>query len=230
VAQGDGWRDEKEIEARGAGDALVVSLAAPATPALAPTTTPTPTPPPSPPAAADSPQAPPADRTPALPASAQPDGFVWGASFAIVPCYLLGVTTAGASNERPAASIVAGPSLALGIALTERFELLLSALGGLGPDAKPSYLYMGGPGLSFKVVDRAWLGMSFLGGQLETRAHAARYGTDIVFGGMLEASVVLLAKHEGEWIASFQPSFLLTEMHADNTTLFFPLSFGYRSF
>src|SRR5205823_1225631 len=136
---------------------------------------------------------------------AQPDGFVWGVSFAIVPAYLIGVSTAGADNARPGSSITAGPWLDLGLALTDRFELALRGMVGLGPDAKPSYLYMGGPGISFKVARPIWLGAAFLGGQFETKAHGSRYGTDLVFGVMMEASVVVLEKPGGEWLASFMP-------------------------
>ncbi len=216
VVQGEGWRDEKEIETR--GEALAVTLAAPEPkpeppPPIVPTTTKV-------------------DQRMDMPPStiAAPDGFVWGASFAIVPAYLLGVSTSGATNARPATSIAAGPWIDVGLALTDSFELAMRGVVGIGPDAKPSYLYMGGPGVSFKVARRIWLGTAFLGGKFETRAHDQRYGTDLVFGAMAEASFVVLEKPSGEWIASFMPSFLLTEMHVDNTTVFFPLCFGYRAF
>lgn len=216
VAQGDDWRAEQEIEARGGGELLNVTLAAPA---------------PSPPASLA--------RTPVVraplsaPTEARPDDLTWGAAFAFVPAYMLGVTTKGATNDKAAATIVAGPLVELGYALTERFEVLARALGGLGPDGKPTYAWMGGPGLSFEAIRRRlWIGATFTGGQLETKAGnpKARYGTDIVFGALTEVNVVVLDKPSGQWMAGIQPAFLLTEMHNDNTTFFFPFTFGYRSY
>jgi hypothetical protein len=222
VAQGDGWREEKDVESAGSGDSVVVALAAPESPEPPPPPSPPPPPPPSA-------TAPPPDRIP-TPQVGEPDGLVWGASFAIVPAYLLGVTTAGASNASPGMSIIAGPWLDIGLALTERFEFMMRGMVGIGPDAKPSYAFMGGPGISFRVARPIWAGGAFIGGQFETRAHGVRYGTDQVFGALAEISVVVIEKPDGQWIASFMPSFLLTEQHVDNTTIFFPLSFGYRAF
>ena len=147
-----------------------------------------------------------------------------------MPAYLAGVSSAQATNARSALTIVAGPTLEIGYALTERFELVVRGFVGIGPDAKPSYAYMGGPALSYRVAPPLWLGAGFLAGQLETRAHGARYGTDQVFGATLEAGVVIVKKQSGEWLASLQPSVLLTEMRQDNTAFFFPFSFGYRGF
>lgn len=227
VAQGDGWSEQKEIETHGGGESLVVALAAPekAEPVVTP----------PPPAVAEPVTPPPPVDRPyhqdALPLPhEEPDGLVWGASFAVVPCYMLGVTDASANNSRPGASILAGPNLDLGLAITGDIELLARGFVGIGPDAKPSYGWTIGPGLSFHVAKPLWLGATFIAGQIETLAHKERYGTDKVFGATLEASVVVIDKPSGQWLASIQPSLLLTEMHADNTTFFFPLAFGYRGF
>jgi hypothetical protein len=148
----------------------------------------------------------------------------------MVPIYLLGVTTPNATNARPGASIVAGPLLEGGWALTDRFELLGRGFAGIGPDAKPSTGWWLGPGLSYRVGSAVWVGASFIGGDISTRAHSEPYGTSFVFGGMLEANVVLLQKRGGEWLAGIQPSVLLTQIKQDNTALFFPVTFGYRSY
>lgn len=223
VAQGDGWRAERDIEATGTGDLVNLVLdgeanRAPATPAPAPAPSSTAAPTPSPPE-----PAPP-------PAPTAPEDLVWGASFAIAPVYLLGVTTPNVDNAKNGVAIVAGPTLEIGYALTPRFELLGRGFVAIGPAGKPSYAYMGGPGLSYRVGDQVWLGAAFIGGQLETRANDARYGTNIVFGGMLEASFVFLKKAGGEWMAGLQPGFLLTERRQDNTAIFVPVTFGYRAF
>lgn len=51
-----------------------------------------------------------------------------------------------------------------------------------------------------------WLGATFIGGQLETGAHSVRYGTGQVFSTMLEATIVVLRKHGGEWLARVHAS------------------------
>ncbi len=232
IAQGDDWRAERDVEAKGAGDALTVALEKTVAP---PVTTPPPldiernTPPANPP--------PPGDKTTKPEPPAGPEGFVWGAEFAIVPCWLLPVTKAEATNARDVASIVAGPVLEIGWALNEDFLFLARAFAGIGPDAKPSYAFMGGPGLSYQLFDAVWLGASFIGGKLETAGESAqnrdesvRYGTNLVFGAMAEANVILIKKKDGEWLAGLQPAFLLTKRSNDNTTFFFPLSFGYRAY
>jgi hypothetical protein len=235
IAQGDGWRAERDVEAKGAGDALTVNLAKTETAPPAPTapldierTTP-------PPSGPEKPiEKPP---VPEPPKPAGPEGIVWGAEFAIVPCYLLAVTKENSTNAKDVASIVAGPVLEIGYALTEDFLFVGRGFVGVGPDAKPSYAFMGGPGLSYRLAKTVWLGASFIGGQLETKGENAlnpnesvRYGTDLVFGALAEVNAILIKKKDGEWVAGFQPAFLLTKRSLDNTTFFFPLSFGYRAY
>lgn len=220
VVQGDGWRAEEDVTAAGGGDAVTVTLAeAPQREdGSAPPAAPAPAPEPAPPEGSE--------------------GLAWGAAFAIVPAYLLGVDTrdkspaeaAATTNARDAATIVAGPLVEIGWALSPDFVFLARGAAGIGPDAKPSYAFMGGPGLSARVASRLWVGATFLGGQLETRAFDARYGTDLVFGTMLEVNAVILKKTHGEWIAGLQPALLLTRRDQDNTTFFFPLTFGYRAY
>ena len=232
VADGGNWRSERDVEVPGTGDVLSVVLenenenendgksksVSPAPPGI--------------PISRVEPAAE-TDRPPVQPARAvdgAPDGLMWGAAFAIAPAYLLGVTTPNVSNSDSGYSIVAGPLLEIGYALTDRFEFLGRGFAGMGPDGKPSYAYTLGPGLSYRVADRLWVGAVFIAGQLETRAHGARYGTDQVFGATLEASIVLVKKPAGEWIAGAQPSVLLTALRNDNTTIFVPLTFGYRAY
>jgi hypothetical protein len=231
VAQGEGWRGEEDVSVEGKGDSLAITLAQAATPEPAPKIDP------SPPPAAQ----PPADRPPETPPLApkqEIDGLVWGAGFAIVPAFLFGVDTsektpeetAATKNARDAASIFAGPLVEIGLALSPDFVFLARGLVGIGPDGKPSYAYMGGPGISFRATSRLWLGATFLGGRFETRAFDADYGTDLVFGTMVEATYAVLRKTDGEWIAGLQPAFLLTRRDRDNTTIFFPMTFGYRAY
>lgn len=230
VAQGEGWRGERDIEARGGGDVLAIAIereeATEAAPPISPATQPQPTTPPL----DQGPVTPPTPIAPTPGSPNEPEGITWGAEFVIAPAYLLGVTNAAADNARNAFSIAAGPLFEVGYALTDRFELLARGFVGIGPDAKPAYAYMGGPGLSFRATSFLWLGATFIGGRFDTRAHDARYDTDIVFGAMAEANVILLKKPAGEWLAGFQPAMLLTAMQRDNTAIFFPLTFGFRGF
>jgi hypothetical protein len=229
VAALDEWREERTVEVRGAGDALTVAFEATrATASAAPASSAEAAPRETEPRAPDRDLA--TKPQPALTAENGADGVTWGASFAMVPIYLLGVTDPAANNARPAPSILAGAFLELGWALTDDFEFLARGFVGIGPDGHPSYGYLGGPGLSYRVAPRLWIGATFIGGQIETKAHDVRYGTDIVFGTTLEASVVVLKKSHGEWLAGLQPSVLVTEIRQDNTAIFVPLTFGYRSY
>jgi hypothetical protein len=232
VAQGEGWRGEQDVHVEGKGDSLAITVAQPAPPDAPPKVEP---PPSQPPPASDHPAEP---APPIPPKQNEMDGFVWGAGFAIVPSYLFGVdtrektpeATAATKNQRDAASIFAGPLVEIGIALSPDFAFLLRGMVGVGPDGKPSYAYMGGPGVSFRATSRFWFGATFLGGRFETRAFDANYGTDLVFGAMVEATYAVLRKKDGEWIAGLQPAFLLTRRDNDNTTIFFPMTFGYRAY
>jgi hypothetical protein len=228
VAQGDGWRAETDVSAAGSGDTLAVSLARPPE-ALA-------SPPaplallPSVPARGDT--APPPGPAAKVETSAavHPDGLMYGASFAMAPYYLLGATAPGAPNGDSAKSVVAGPFIEVGAALNERVAFLARGFVALGPDAKPTYAYMGGPGLSVRALPSIWVGATFLGGKLETVSHDVRYGTDLVFGVLVELGIVLIDKPTGQWLVSVQPATLLTDRSTDNAAFLFPFSFGYRAF
>jgi hypothetical protein len=229
VVQGDGWRAEHDIEAKGAGDALTIMLtpsaaAGPVAEAAASRA----------PLAPESGVARGAPSVPGVTASpvgaTKPDGFVWGASFALAPYHLQGAPLAGRPNGSGATLVVAGAILEAGHAVTDRFEFLARGFLALGPEGRPSYAAMGGPAISFRVGSYLWLGATFIGGQLATRAHEAAYGTGLVFGTMAEAALVFFATPAGQWTVGTQPGFLLTNKPEDNTTYFVPLSFGYRAY
>jgi hypothetical protein len=121
--------------------------------------------------------------------------------------------------------------LEVGAAIDPRVEFLMRGMAALGPDGKPTVLLMGGPGLSLRALPSLWVGATFVGGRLETKAHGGvPYTTDVVFGAMLEAGLVVVDKPHGQWIASFQPSTLITEVETDNAALIFAFAFGYRAF
>jgi hypothetical protein len=125
---------------------------------------------------------------------------------------------------------MAGAILEVGHAITDRFEFLARGFLAFGPEGEPTVAAMGGPAVSFHIGSHLWLGATFVGGQLKGRASGERYSTGLVFGAMAEAAVVLRSTPFGQWTVGMHPGLLLTEAPTDNTALFLPLSFGYRSF
>lgn len=223
VAQAPGGaRVEVDVVAKGAGDVQVVTLE----PREA-----SPPAPPAPPVAPERAPASPPSRPP--PSSVEPSpeadsGFRWGAAFAFAPYYLLGTNNdPPTDNARDARSVVAGPMGEVGLGITRDLSLLFRGFVAVGPDAKPTWAFMGGPGLSLRVGAFTF-GAAFIGGQLESRAHGARYGTDLVFGAMGQLEYTLAKKRHGAWLVGLQPAFLSTELRNDNTALILPFSFGYR--
>lgn len=228
VAQGEGWRAEEDVEARGLGDVLSVVVKSPsteATAALPPAVV-------ERPPTVDAPPEQPRQEPRPRPSSSAPEGLVYGAAFALAPYILLGASdgTPRRENADTAKQVLAGAIVEVGYALTDRFELLGRGFFALGPDGKPSYAAMGGPGISLRVGSSVWLGATFLGGGIDTMAHDAHYKTNIVFGAMAEATLAVLPSDLGQWSVGFQPGLLLTDNPRDNTAFFFPLTFGFRAY
>jgi hypothetical protein len=215
VAQGTGWRAEQDVVARGAGDLVEVLLTRPeeAAPTPAAATTPA--------SISD------ADRD-TQPATNAPNDLVLGAAFALVPFRLLGAQNADHGNGEGATQAMVGGIVEAGYAITERFELLFRGLVAFGRDARPSHVTMGGPGVSLRIGSRAWLGASFVGGQLSTEAHFRDFHTDFAFGALAEATYAVVTTQHGEWSVGFQPGCLITDGAYTNTAFLFPLSLGYR--
>jgi hypothetical protein len=217
VAQGDGLRAEAEVEAAGAGDLVTVVLSSPE----------------DRPAPAAPPRTPSESGSPTKPARPGPRGFVWGASFALAPYHLIGASAG--PNRRGATQVMAGATIELGGAVTDRFELFARGLFALGPEAKPSvgppvtHGIMVGPGASVRLGSSVWLGTTFVAGSIETVAHDAFYGTDLVFGAMGEAAVAVITTPSGQYLLGAQPGALLAS-ERDNTALVLPLTFGYRAY
>jgi len=228
VAQGAAFRAERYVVVQGKGDSLGVLLEPEAAAPDADASSESPSPPPS----AASPPAsplPPSYLPPPAQSPPAPDGFVWGAAFTLAPYHLLGAA-AGMPNAEPKTQVLAGAILEAGHAVTDRFEFLARGLVALGPDGKPSFAVMGGPGISLRLGSALWLGATFLGGEIETVAQGTRYGTDVVFGTMLDAIFAVLPTSAGQWTVGVQPGLLLTDKPQDNTAFFFPVSFGYRAY
>jgi hypothetical protein len=214
VAQGNGWRAEQDVEARGAGDLIEVRLEAPEGSATA--------------APAVAPSSGPATRDATTEADDGPSGLVLGAAFALIPFRLLGATSADQGNGEGATQVVVGGIVEGGYAVTERFELLFRGLVAFGRDARPSHVTLGGPGVSLRIGSRAWLGASFIGGQLSTEAHFRDFHTDFAFGALAEATYAVVTTRLGEWSVGFQPGCLITDGRHTNTAFLFPFTLGFR--
>lgn len=220
VAEALTWRGEQIIEAPGTGDVLELIIL-PATSSAAPVTA----------TLAAGGHAPvEADGAPGAPRSEGPDGLVWGASFALVPFHLLGAPNKDRGNGLGASQMAAGGIVEIGYALTERFELLARSLIAFGPDAKPTTLHMSGIGFSLRVAAPLWLGATFIGGQLATRAKDADYQTNLVFGTIVEATYAVIPTRVGQWSVGFQPGLLLATEAYENAAFVFPVTFGFRAY
>ncbi len=215
VAEANTWRGEQDVEARGTGDVLEVMVK----PSAAV---------PAPRADGDADVAGVAE--PRAAASDGPDGVVWGATFALVPFHLLGAPNKDKGNGLGATQMAAGGIVEIGYALTDRFVLLARSLIAFGPDAKPTTLHMSGIGFSIRAGSYLWLGASFIGGQLATRAKDANYQTNLVFGTILEASVAVITTRFGQWMVGFQPGLLLATKAYENAAFVLPFTFGFRAY
>ena len=215
VVQHEGWRDERELEARGAGDQQLVRMGSGTRTSERP-----------------KPGEQQALAGPGVAAQEGPSDLVWGAAFSAAPIYMLGATAPGAPNGKDAWSVIAGLNGEFGLAITEHIEVMVKGFVGIGPDRKPcSYAYLGGPSISFRVARPLWIGTTFLGGELVTGVPGGvTYTTDQVFGMMLDAMVAIVSKPSGQWLLGVQPTVLVTNRVNDNTSFFFPIALGYRSY
>jgi hypothetical protein len=59
-------------------------------------------------------------------------------------------------------------------------------------------LQAAGPGVSLRVGSRAWVGASFIGGQLSTEAHFTDFHTDFAFGALGEVTYAIVVTRSGE--------------------------------
>ncbi len=202
VVEGEGWRDETDIDGLAPVRVTTVILAKPAVAPALPPTPPAPAPP------------------------SKPDELIYGLQFALVPYRFF----AGGGATTATFGLAAGGVFDLGYALTERVEIMAHGMGAIGSEGTPfTSIYSAGGAVSVRVLPSVWLGAGFLGGRADTNAGKVKFGTDWVFSPMAEASLALLTTRSGQWMVSLTPSILVASP-GDNTALFVPVSFGFRSF
>jgi hypothetical protein len=178
---------------------------------------------------APGPQAPSA----ALPVDAPPPAegatFVYGASLALVPSYFLrqDVDTLGRTDQ-PEFGI--GVGVEVGASLAPGFEVLARAMASAGTKGKPvSSLLGAGPGMSFRIGRRWWIGATLYTGRGDMNFEGKAYSTDWVFASTLDISFAAIEWRSGQWLVSVSPGYFFANHRQDNQVLFVPLSFGYRS-
>lgn len=220
VAQGNGWRAEQDVEARGVGDVVEVTMHPSANAAVAAI-----------PAPAPAPSSERGERGETVtPPTQAPDGLVWGATFALVPFHMFGAVNKDRGNGNGTTQMAAGGIVELGYVIADEVALLVRSLIAFGPDGKPTTLHMSGIGLSVRVAQRVWLGASFIGGQLATEARSAPFHTDFVFGALFEATYAVISTRFGQWSVGVQPGFLLATEGYENPAVVLPVTFGFRAY
>lgn len=205
AVEGEGWRDEADIEAQEPSRVATVLLVKPATPD------------------GRSRQPP-----PIFPNSAEPrgpDSLIFGAELSLVTYEFLPnknhVTTLG---------VAFAGTVDLGYALTDTVEIMGRVLGGIGSEGTPfTSIYAVGPAVSWRVLRSLWLGAGFLGGKADTNARQVYFSTDYVFSPMVEVSYAVLDKPYGQWMFSAKPSFFLASP-GDNSCFYLPIGFGFRGY
>jgi hypothetical protein len=167
---------------------------------------------------------------PEAPPSGEPAAFVYGASFALVPSFfLLPDNHPPKMTQQPEFAIGLGAEL--GASLTPGFEIFARVMVDAGTKGKPVSDIMGaGPGMSFRVGRRWWIGATLYTGRGEMSFDGYAYSTDWVFAPTLDISFAAIEWHSGQWLVSASPGYFFVNVRQDNPLLFLPLTFGYRSY
>jgi hypothetical protein len=165
----------------------------------------------------------------ALAPSEDAPGLVFGAAFALVPqIYLPARSSPDGTHAQ--GEVTAGLALEAGGSLTSSFDVLLRGLVTIGQRGSPaSDLLAVGPGGSFRVARRLWLGGTIYGGRAEMNLDAHRYGTDWVFLATADIGYAVIEWPSGQWLLSVEPGYYFAG-DKDNPLLLLPLMFGFRSF
>jgi hypothetical protein len=224
VAEGEGWRAEADADAVDPTHAETVSLAAPVAP-VAPIAAPV--------APAPAVVAPPPPPPPPPPA---PDGLIVGGQFALVPHRFDGTTDRRFSSF----GLAAGFMGEIGVAPSDKFEVLLRGLAAFGSKGDPATVLASiGIAGSYRVHPIVWIGAGFAGGramlygsQDKTKIEQGaqrRFDSNWVFCPSLEISIAVLTRAYGQWFVSAFPGYYFAAPD-DNDTVFLPIGFGLRTF
>jgi hypothetical protein len=156
--------------------------------------------------------------------------FVYGVSFVLMPAFFFRqqIDLFGRSDQ-PEFAIGLGAEL--GAALAPGFEVFARALAGAGTKGQPMSDIIGaGPGVSFRVGRRWWLGATLYTGRGDMYFEGKQYSTDWVFAPTLDISFAVLQWRSGQWLLSASPGYFFANVRQDNALIVCPIAFGYRSY
>jgi hypothetical protein len=225
------WKEARTYEAPGGGSTgqlVFVRAPAPAQPAppVVAKPEPKPTPPPAPP---------------------RIQGLIGSANVSLSAYRFFGT-----ANERSgmtqttadsnAGGVVFGLAFDAGYALSARMGVLLRVFGGLGSSEEAlATLGAGGPVVAYRLTDSWWLGGGLAMGAGQADADATKkdsnaildsqitFETDFALGPTLEVGYVIDQNQSGHWLIELMPTLLITTSSREST-LFVPLTLGYRWF
>jgi hypothetical protein len=165
-----------------------------------------------------------------VPTSADPERFVVGAHFALVPQLFLAPQEAP-GGTKPVTEVDAGLAFEVGAALTDDFEILVHGLATAGTRGKPVSDLIGlGPAMSFRLGRRWWLGATLLVGRGDTNFRDYPYATDWVFAPTFDVSFAAIEWRGGQWLVSLSGGYYFVNERVYSPLFFVPLTFGYRSY
>ncbi len=159
-----------------------------------------------------------------------PVRFVAGASLALVPSYFFRQKedTLGRSDQ-PEFGI--GLGVEAGASLAPGFEVFARAMASAGTKGTPISDVVGaGPGMSFRVARRWWLGGTLYVGRSDMNFENKAYTTDWVFAPTLDVSFAVIERRSGQWLVSASPGYFFANQRVDSPLFIMPLTFGYRSY
>jgi hypothetical protein len=165
-----------------------------------------------------------------VPASPDPERFVYGVHFALVPQLFLPAQEAP-SGAKPVTEVDAGLAFEVGAALTDGFEIMVRGLATAGSRAKPVSDLVGvGPAMSFRLGRRWWLGATLLVGRGDTQFEGNDYGTDWVFAPTIDLSFAAIEWRGGQWLVGLSGGYYFVNERVDSPLFFVPVTFGYRAY
>jgi hypothetical protein len=145
--------------------------------------------------------------------------------------------------DTTAGGVVFGLAFDAGYAVSPRLGVLLRLFGGLGSSEQAlATLGAGGPVVAYRLTDSWWLGggVAVGAGQADADATAKddsnaildsqiTFETNFALGPTLEVGYVIDQNQNGHWLIELMPTLLITTSSREST-LFVPLTLGYRWF
>ncbi len=180
------------------------------------------------------PAAPPPEAPRPSPQASLPPGesatLVYGASLALIPSFFWSQQLyPNGRTDQP--EFAMGMGAELGASLAPGFDVFARVLAAAGSRGKPVSDILGaGPGMSFRLGRRLWVGATLYAGRADMIYEDKTYSTDWVFAPTLDIGFAVLDWRAGQWLLSASPGYFFANVKQDNPVFFLPLTFGYRSY